>query len=42
MLFGYDFNNPEIKESLMALLKENFGLEEDGGLIYPLTYPEDF
>ena len=42
VLFGYDFNNPEIKESLLALLKENFGLDEDGGLIYPLTYPEDF
>jgi hypothetical protein len=42
VLFGYDFNNPEIKESLMALLKENFGLDEDGGLIYPLTYPDDF
>ena len=42
VLFGYDFNNPEVKEPLIALLKENFGLAEDGGLIYPLTYPEDF
>ena len=42
VLFGYDFNNPGIKESLLALLKENFGLDEDGGLIYTLTYPEDF
>lgn len=42
VLFGYDFNNPVIKNSLLSLLKENFGLAEDGGLIYPLTYPEDF
>ena len=42
VLFGYDFNNPEIKDSLLALLKENYGLDDDGGLIYPLTYPDDF
>ena len=42
MLFGYDFNNPELKESLLALLQENFGLADDGGLIFPLTYPDDF
>lgn len=42
VLFGYDFNNEEIKEPLLALLKENFGLAEDGGLIYPLVYPDSF
>ena len=42
VLFGYDFNKPEIKNPILNLLKENFGLDEDGGLIYPLTYPEDF
>lgn len=42
VLFGYDFNKPEIKENLLAILKDNFGLDEDGGLIYPLTYPDDF
>ena len=42
VLFGYDFNNPEVKESLINLLRDNFGLDEDGGLIYPITYPEDF
>lgn len=42
VLFGYDFNNPEIKENLLALFRENFGLDEDGGLIYPITYPDDF
>ena len=42
VLFGYDFNNPQIKENLLTLLQNNFGLDEDGGLIYPLTYPDDF
>ena len=42
VLFGYDFNNPEVKEKLLAQLSENFGLDEDGGLIYPLSYPDDF
>ena len=42
VLFGYDFNNPVVKEELLSLLRENFGLDEDGGLIYPLTYPDDF
>ena len=42
VLFGYDFNNPEIKESLLELMQQNFGLDEDGGLIYPLSYPDDF
>ena len=42
VLFGYDFNNPEVRDSLLSLLKENFGLAEDGGLIFPLSYPDDF
>ena len=42
VLFGYDFNNPEIEESLLAVLRDNFGLDEDGGLIYPISYPDDF
>ena len=42
ILFGYDFNSPEIVESYRQILAENFGLEEEGGLIYTLTYPDDF
>ena len=42
VLFGYDFNNAENKEPLLSQLKENFGLAEDGGLIYPVSYPDDF
>ena len=42
VLFGYDFNEETVKESLLALLSENFGLADEGGLIYPITYPDDF
>ena len=42
VLFGYDFNNEDVKADLLSVLSENFGLAEDGGLIYPITYPEDF
>ncbi len=42
VLFGYDFNDEAVKDSLLAVLAENFGLAEDGGLIYPIIYPEDF
>ncbi len=42
VVFGYDFNNPEITNELLKLLQENFGLASEGGLIYPLIYPNDF
>ncbi len=42
VLFGYDFNDPKIVEEYTAFLSEQFGLDEDGGLIYPLVYPTDF
>ena len=42
VLFGYDFNNEDVKADLLAVLQENFGLAEEGGLIYPITNPEDF
>lgn len=42
VVFGYDFNESEITQELISLLKENFGLAEDGGLVYPLVYPDDF
>lgn len=42
VLFGYNFNSPETVKNLTDILEQNFGLESDGGLIYPLTYPNDF
>lgn len=42
VLFGYDFNTPEVYEPLKAKLSEKYGLADDGGLIFPLIYPDDF
>ena len=42
VIFGYDFNSPEIVESYTNLLEENFGLDEEDGLIYTITYPDSF
>ena len=42
VIFGYDFNSPEIIESYTELLSENFGLDEEDGLIYTITYPDSF
>lgn len=42
VVFGYDFNTPEQTETLLSVLSENFGLDSEEGLIYPLVYPNDF
>ncbi|MCR4579297.1 MAG: hypothetical protein K5681_03000 [Treponema sp.] len=42
VLFGYDFNAPEVYEPLLESLKERYGLDADGGLILPYVYPNDF
>lgn len=42
VVFGYDFNSQEQTSNLLALLSENFGLDSENGLIYPLVYPTDF
>ena len=42
VLFGYDFNSPQIVQNLTSLLQEKFGLAEDGGGVLPVTYPDSF
>lgn len=42
VLFGYDFNTPQVYEPILASLQRRFGLDADGGLILPLVYPNDF
>ena len=42
VVFGYDFNNPQTLKPLLSLLQQKYGLAEDGGLIVPLVYPNDF
>lgn len=40
IVFGYGFNNPEFHEDAIKKLQEKYGLEEDGGIIIPLIYPD--
>lgn len=42
VIFGYDFNKEEVHDKLLNLLQKRYGLAEDGGLIYPLVFPDDF
>jgi len=42
VVFGYDFNTPELTNKFLQILQKNFGLADEGGLIYPLIYPSDF
>lgn len=42
VLFGYDFNDPAVVEQYKTMLSQRYGLDEDGGLIYPLIYPDSF
>lgn len=42
VILGYDFNSLEISGELVNLLQKNYGLASEGGLIYPLVYPNDF
>ncbi|MBR1639908.1 MAG: hypothetical protein IJ688_11030 [Treponema sp.] len=42
VLFGYDFNTPQVYEPILSILKERYGLDSDGGLILPYIYPSDF
>ena len=42
VLFGYNFNTPEVYEPILLELSKKFGLDENGGLILPLFYPDSF
>lgn len=42
IIFGYDFNSPEIIEEYTNLLQNKFGLEADGGPIFSVIYPTSF
>lgn len=42
VVFGYDFNSPEIVEEYTAILKKRYGLDSEDGLILPVIYPDDF
>lgn len=42
VVLGYDFNDDAKADDIISLLQQRYGLAEDGGLIYPLIFPDDF
>ena len=42
VVFGYNFNDEDRSQEIIDLLQRRYGLAEDGGLIYPLIFPDDF
>ena len=42
IIFGYGFNDQEFYTKSVQKLGDYYGLEENGGLIYPLHFPDDF
>ena len=42
VIFGYEYNREDFVEKALADFSEKFGLAEDGGLVLPLIYPNDF
>lgn len=42
VLFGYGFNDSAFSTSVTQALAAKYGLEDEGGLIWPLLYPDDF
>lgn len=42
VVLGYDFNDKEKADKMIAMLSDRYGLAEDDGLIYPMIFPDDF
>ena len=42
VLFGYGYNDKDFVDTICSVLAEEYGLEENDGLILPLVYPQDF
>lgn len=42
VLFGLGYNEQPFMDETVNLLQQKFGLEKDGGIIWPLYFPEDF
>ena len=42
ILFAYNYNSPEFVRDCIKYLDGEFGLEENGGIIKPLVFPDDF
>ncbi|MCR5606234.1 MAG: hypothetical protein K6F69_05385 [Treponema sp.] len=42
VVLGYGYNEGATKDEIIANLSNKYGLSEDGGLIVPVVYPDDF
>ena len=42
VLFGYGFNDENFYSQVSEALASKYGLESDGGLIWPVLFPDDF
>ena len=42
VFFGYGYNEESFTSQMLEKLSVQFGLAQDGGLIYPLIFPKDF
>ena len=41
VLFGEGFNSGEVYEEMLNRLSSTYGLDENGGLLYPVLFPDD-
>lgn len=42
ILFGYGYNDSDFVDGTLARLGGRYGTDGDGGLLYPLVFPDDF
>lgn len=42
IVFGYGFNEPAYYNPTVEKLSSIYGLNQDGGLLWPMVYPDDF
>ena len=41
VLFGYGFNEPSFTNSILQKIKDEFGVENENGLVLPVIFPDD-
>lgn len=41
VLFGYGFNEPSFTNSILLKIKDEFGVENESGLVLPVIFPDD-
>lgn len=41
VLFGYGFNEPSFTNTILQKIKDEFGVENENGLVLPVIFPDD-